>query len=89
LVNQNKVVGDNNPQIKIGYWPQSLVIDSDKNRIYVANHDSDTVSVIDSNSGDVSGIPVGLHPLGIGIDPNIHRVYVANHDSGTVSNRWQ
>ena len=55
----------------------------------MANHDSDTVSVIDSNSGDISDIPVGLHPLGIGIDPNIHRVYVANHDSGTVSNRWQ
>src|SRR5919198_942418 len=78
-------VSEANPQIKVGHQPKELVIDPDKNKVYVSNYESDTVSVIDGNSGNRPEIPVGSFPLHIGIDPNLHRVYVTNCGSNTVS----
>ena len=53
---------------------------------YVANSDSDTVSVIDAATDTVAAtIPVGDGPAGLALTPGGTRVYVANADSNDVS----
>ena len=48
--------------------------------MYVVNHESDTVSVIDGKTNTVIGspIPVGDHSSGIAFNPNNGDLYVAN-----------
>ena len=54
---------------------------------YVANTDSDNVSVIDTATNMVVGlpIPVGDFPVGVAITPDGTRAYVANVNSDNVS----
>src|SRR4051794_24225032 len=56
-------------------------------RAYVANSGSNTVSVIDTTTNTVLGvpIPVGLFPAAVGVDPTFHFAYVANLSSDTVT----
>src|ERR1044072_3037943 len=54
--------------------------------VYVANTQSDTVSVINAVTNRVTTtIPVGRHPLEIALSPNATRAYVTNQGSDTVS----
>jgi trimeric autotransporter adhesin len=54
---------------------------------YVTNFDGDSVSVIDTVSDTVVGvpIPVGFRPSGIAVDLAANRAYVANSGDNTVS----
>lgn len=53
---------------------------------YVANYDSNTVSVIETATNiAVASIPVGSRPVGVAISPDGAFVYVANQNSSTVS----
>jgi YVTN family beta-propeller protein len=55
-------------------------------RAYVANFDSNTVSVIDTATNTVvATVAVGIHPLGVAVNPAGTRAYVANYDSNNVS----
>lgn len=65
----------------------SMAIDFDDNKIYVANSDSNTVSVIDAvNDSVIARISVGKHPISIAVDtwPIHPKIYVAN-ENNTVS----
>ena len=54
--------------------------------VYVANAESNTVSVIDTTKNKViATVPVGNLPLGIAVTPNGKMIYVANEVSNTVS----
>jgi YVTN family beta-propeller protein len=56
------------------------------NRVYVANYNSATVSVIDGASNTVIAAPaVGSNPNAVAVNPVTNRVYVANYNSATVS----
>jgi len=77
--------------------PYCLGVDSQHNKIYVANDDADTVSVIDCNSDTVKNtIPVGHQPTFIlvtthptsaptRISGSCSKIYVANSGDITVS----
>src|SRR6266566_3525362 len=56
-------------------------------RAYVANSQSNSVTVIDTTTNTVVGapIPVGTQPIAVGVDPTVHRAYVANFMSNTVT----
>jgi YVTN family beta-propeller protein len=66
----------NNPQIPVGSSPGlplieigDIAINERTNKIYVSNPDSNTVSVIDSNTGNVTNkIRVGTHPFAIAVN---------------------
>ena len=63
----------------------TVAISPDGARAYVNNHDSGTVSVINTASNTVvDTITVGSGPYGIAITPDGNRAYVASYD-GTVS----
>lgn len=56
------------------------------NRIYVANFNSNDVSVIDGATNTViTTIPVGVNPAGVGINPLTNRIFIGNLNSDDVS----
>ena len=63
-----------------------IAVKLDGTRVYTANYDTDSVSVIDTLSNVVlATIPVGDFPNGIAVNSAGTRVYVANSSSNTVS----
>jgi YVTN family beta-propeller protein len=66
--------------------PLGIAVDPESHRLYVAQPESDTVSVIDPATEEIiATVPVGPHPLGMAVDPQHHRVYVANSGFRTIS----
>ena len=68
-----------------------LVVSKDENRIFTANVNSDTISILDRDkNGDVSGwietpIAVGKGPEGFDVSPDGKEVWAANSHDGTLS----
>jgi YVTN family beta-propeller protein len=64
-----------------------LAIDPQGRRVYVANAQDNTISVIDTSTNTVIGAPitVGAHPLGVAVSPSGSYVYVTNNGSNTLS----
>jgi YVTN family beta-propeller protein len=83
------VAGDANKkvaEITVGDEPRTVAITPDKQRAYVTNQASASVSVIDLTSNQkMQDIPVGVEPYGIALTPDGKRAYVANSASNTVS----
>jgi YVTN family beta-propeller protein len=70
----------------VGDSPGEVAVNSRTNKIYVANFESGTVSVIDSNSGSsTKNIRVETEPTSIAVDEIHNKIYVANEGSNTVS----
>jgi YVTN family beta-propeller protein len=77
---------DKTAVIDVGDNPLSIGVDVVRNTVYVANSDSNTVSVISTeNDTRIKDIPVGIAPYSIGIDSFNNRVYVSNYGSDSVS----
>ena len=56
------------------------------NRIYVANFNDNTVSVINgATNAVIDTIPVGINPAGVDVNPLTNRIYVGNLNSDDVS----
>jgi YVTN family beta-propeller protein len=75
------------PPISVGFTPIGIVVNPAGTLVYVANANSDNVSVIDTATNAAVGLPiaVGTFPEGIAINPAGTRVYVANNFTNTVS----
>lgn len=73
--------------IPVGVAPRAIGVDELTDKIYVANSDDNTVSVIDgkNNTKIVKDIPVGKNPSAIGVDESTNKTYVANWGDNTVS----
>jgi YVTN family beta-propeller protein len=72
--------------LPVGAIPCALAVNSQANRLYVANYGDNTVSIIDSATGrKTATIPVGRHPKAVAFDATRNRVYVANTSDGTVT----
>lgn len=66
--------------------PSSIVVNPETNTIYVANRNSDTVTVIDAVSNKVTdAISVGNGPRDVVINPDTKMLYVVNDYPRTVS----
>jgi YVTN family beta-propeller protein len=66
--------------IAVGALPTGIAVDPATNRIYVANTNDGTLSVIDGYTNKViKTIPVGPDPFGVAVDPTRNRIYVANY----------
>jgi YVTN family beta-propeller protein len=73
--------------LSVGHLPQWIGLDVLRNRAFVTNEGSGTVSVIDINTNTVLSdtIPVGLNPLTLTIHSGAARAYVYNVGDGTIS----
>jgi len=72
--------------IPVGSNPHGVGVNPATQRIYVANMNSNNVSVIDGTTLSViATIPVGLVPFGVGVNPSTNRIYVSNRTDNTLS----
>lgn len=79
--------------ITVGTHPNAEVLDATAHRLYVANGDSDQISVIDTSTNQVTatldlapyqGADVGTNPLGLSLSPDRQTLYVANAGNNDV-----
>ena len=76
------------PGIVNGFGAEDIAVDPRPgiDRIYVANADSNSVSVIDGDTGTfVKNIAVGLGPSIVEVNTSTNKIYVVNEDGDTVS----
>lgn len=73
----------------VGRAPRGIAFDPSTDRVYTANHQDATVSVIDVGNQAVVPVPprwaAGRRPIAIAVDPANHTVYVANSLDNTLS----
>ena len=71
--------------IRVGNYPTSISLNTGENKIYIANSDSNSVSVINGQTNRLEGKPieVGARPYGMLYYKD--RLYVANFGSDAVS----
>ena len=75
---------DKNYHIALNYYPERLAFTEDV--LYVSNDESDTVSIISTESNaKIKDISVGRSPGYIAIDDSSHKAYVSNDASDSVS----
>ncbi|WAH35983.1 YncE family protein [Alicyclobacillus dauci] len=73
-------------RIPVGIAPHGLAIDTQRNRLYVNNTGSNSVSIIDTVDNNlIQTVPVGKQPQGLSVDPKTGKVYVANQADETLS----
>ncbi|MBP1991671.1 S-layer homology domain-containing protein [Paenibacillus eucommiae] len=72
-----------------GRGPHAVAVNPATNRIYVANADSDSVTVLEDTYGGgvvtVATVEVGTTPYALAVNPVTNKIYVANVDSDTVT----
>ena len=69
-----------------GSDPEQFDIGPDGSRLYVANEDAGTASIVDLATGKISAtIPVGLEPEGVRLSPDGKTVYVASETDHIVT----
>jgi YVTN family beta-propeller protein len=80
--------------ITVGTHPNQAVLDRAGKSLYVANADSDEVSVVDTASGKVQRTvslapyekaPVGTNPDGLSLSPDERTLYVANSGNNDIA----
>jgi YVTN family beta-propeller protein len=71
--------------VPTGSHPAALGINLLTGKLYVANENSNTVTVIDEATDSTLAIPVGAYPSAIALNPVTNRIYVANAASNNVS----
>ncbi|MEM1181214.1 MAG: hypothetical protein AAGM22_22930 [Acidobacteriota bacterium] len=73
-------------KIEVGERPRGLGLTPDGTRLFVANGDSDTVTVIDTASREViASVDVAADPFDLAVHPEGGKVYVASRAGGGVS----
>jgi YVTN family beta-propeller protein len=71
--------------IATGSRPAALAINPMTSKVYVANENSNNVTVIDEATNSTVTIPVGTYPIAIAINPGTNRIYVTNQKSNDVT----
>lgn len=75
--------------ISVGKTPLGIAYDSADTDVYVANNNSNTVSVISSSGATlntvIATLKVGIAPQRVVYDPTSKQIYVSNYVSGTLS----
>ncbi len=72
--------------ITVGENPRGIAVNSETNRIYVANAGSDDVSVIDGSTNEIiATVEVGGGPDSVGVNPTTKKIYVINQNSASLS----
>ncbi|WDF79208.1 beta-propeller fold lactonase family protein [Mucilaginibacter sp. KACC 22773] len=80
----NKISAD--IALDAGSAPRSSCVSPDGSKLYVANGNLQSISVVDLTTNKITtDIPVGSFPYGMCLSPDGKRLYVANNNSSEVS----
>ena len=82
----NATTGRINRMIRVGQLPWQVVVSADGQTVYVANPDSDTISVINAAAGTVSStIPVTGDPDTLALTPNGQQLWIGQNTAALVT----
>lgn len=85
------------PEIPVGLHPTAMVFSKESTRLYVANSNEDTISVLDLTAASganpeierisvrPNGLPFGSMPNGLALSPALTTLYVANGGNNAVA----
>jgi uncharacterized repeat protein (TIGR01451 family) len=71
--------------INVGDTPRGIAIDTTRNRVYVANYGSSSLSVIDSSNRVIQTITGVTSANGVAYDPTHNLIWVTNYSSDQVT----
>lgn len=72
--------------VGVGSSPAGVGVNSTTNKIYVANDDSNSLSVVDGVSNSVSAtVNLGTDPWGVAVNKTTNKIYVSNKGSNTLA----
>ncbi|HIJ87658.1 MAG TPA: hypothetical protein HPP97_08230 [Desulfuromonadales bacterium] len=72
--------------VPVGSTPVAVAVDETRNMVYVANGNSNTVTVISGASDTVAAtVTVGTYPIALAVNETANKVYIANYNSSNVS----
>ena len=69
--------------IATGSVTKGVAVNPVTNKIYVANTNNGTVTVIDGATNNTSTVPVGSNPYAVAVNPVTNKIYVTSCYSGT------
>ena len=67
----------------VGSQPYAVAVNPVTNKIYVANMNSNNVTVIDGASNTTTTVSVGSGPQAVAVNPATNQIYVANMTATT------
>jgi YVTN family beta-propeller protein len=72
--------------VPTGSMPDAVAVDEAANKVYVANYEADSVTIIDgATMKPLTTVAVGHLPQALAVDSKRHRVFVANTHSDNVT----
>ncbi len=71
--------------VPVGQYPSSLAVNETTNKVYVANANSNNVTVIDGRTYSTTTVPVGQYPSGVAVNSITDKIYVVNAHDSTVT----
>jgi YVTN family beta-propeller protein len=72
--------------VNVGRYPHGVAVNKETDRVYVANFNERSISVIDGTTNEViDTIEVGRGPRDVAVNARTNRLYVTNSDDDTVS----
>jgi YVTN family beta-propeller protein len=71
--------------VTVGANPVAVAVNTTTGKVYVANQDSNTVTVIDGATNNPVNVPTGAGPAAVAVNPLTNSIYVANGDAGTLT----
>jgi len=75
-----------NPRLEVGLEPNEVKVDKFLNKVYVSNERSNSISILDSNSGTLKEVFINTIPHDVEVNDKIHHVYISGKSpSETVS----
>ena len=77
LVGINAADGAVKYQVETGKQPIAVLVDGERNRVYVSNRESGDVAVVDARTGKlVKSVSLSAHPNSLALDPKSGAVFV-------------
>jgi len=72
--------------VRVAAGPVAIAVNAAKNRIYVANSEAGSVSVIDGkNDSVIATLSVGPRPYVVAVNPATNHIYVSNTFSNLIT----
>ncbi|MFP4396432.1 MAG: YncE family protein, partial [Anaerolineales bacterium] len=89
ILSGTEKIGGEGGNLSVGENPSAIAVNPVTDYVYVANRDSNSVSILDGKTQTKLGgdVPVGANPVAIAVNPTTGYVYVANTGSITGTDR--
>jgi len=71
--------------VAAGSSPSAVAVNPITNKIYIANHVSNNVTVIDGATNTTTKVSAGSQPSALAVNPLTNKIYVANYGSANVT----